>query len=176
MSRFEGKVAIVTGGGSGIGRVTALLLASEGAAVTVADLFGARRPTRWRRRSRPRVGPRGAKPSMSAVRRRRTAALVADTVAVFGGLDVLHNNAAALDQNQRDQDVVSMDLETWQRVIDVNLTGPMLGCRFAVPAMLERGGGSIVNTVSAAAFLRQHSRCWRTALRRPAWSCSRNTS
>ena len=80
------------------------------------------------------------------------ASMVAETVAAFGGLDVLHNNAAALDQNQRDQDVVSMDLDTWHRVLDVNLTGPMLGCRFAIPAMLERGGGSIVNTASAAAF------------------------
>jgi NAD(P)-dependent dehydrogenase (short-subunit alcohol dehydrogenase family) len=78
--------------------------------------------------------------------------MVADTVAEFGGLDVLHNNAAALDQNRHDQDVVTMDLATWERVMAVNLTGPMLGCRYAVPAMLERGGGAIVNTASAAAF------------------------
>jgi NAD(P)-dependent dehydrogenase (short-subunit alcohol dehydrogenase family) len=51
-----------------------------------------------------------------------------------------------------DQDVVTMDLDTWHRVLDVNLTGPMLGCRYAIPAMLEGGGGSIVNTASAAAF------------------------
>ena len=84
-------------------------------------------------------------------------AMVADTVAAFGGLDVLHNNAAALDQNRLDQDVVTMDLATWDRVLAVNLTGPMLGCRFAIPAMLERGGGSIVNTASAAAFYGSHS-------------------
>ncbi|MGZ8764137.1 MAG: SDR family NAD(P)-dependent oxidoreductase [Acidimicrobiia bacterium] len=80
------------------------------------------------------------------------ASMVADTVAAYGGLDVLHNNAAALDQNRVDQDVVTMDLATWDRVIAVNLTGPMLGCRFAIPAMLARGGGAIVNTASAAAF------------------------
>jgi NAD(P)-dependent dehydrogenase (short-subunit alcohol dehydrogenase family) len=80
------------------------------------------------------------------------AALVADTVAAYGGLDVLHNNAAALDQNRNDQDVVTMDLATWDRVMAVNLRGPLLGCRFAIPAMLERGGGAIVNTASAAAF------------------------
>ena len=68
-------------------------------------------------------------------------AMVADTVSAFGGLDVLHNNAAALDQNRLDQDVATMDLATWDRVLAVNLTGPMLGCRFAIPAMLERGGG-----------------------------------
>ena len=78
--------------------------------------------------------------------------MVRDTVAAYGGLDVLHNNAAAIALNGQDQDVVTMDLDTWQRVLDVNLTGPMLGCRSAIPAMLERGGGAIVNTASAAAF------------------------
>ena len=78
--------------------------------------------------------------------------MVADTVAAYGGLDLLHNNAAALDQNRLDQDVVRMDLSTWDRVLAVNLTGPMLGCRFAIPAMTERGGGAIVSTASAAAF------------------------
>ena len=80
------------------------------------------------------------------------AAMVADTVAAYGGLDVLHNNAAAIDQNALDQDVVTGDLAVWDRVLAVNLNGPMLGCRFAIPAMLERGGGAIVNTASAAAF------------------------
>lgn len=53
-----------------------------------------------------------------------------------------------VDLNLIDQDVVTMDLETWDRVMAVNLNGPMLGCRFAIPAMLERGGGAIVNTAS----------------------------
>lgn len=82
----------------------------------------------------------------------RVAAMVADTVAAYGGLDILHNNAAAIDQNAFDQDVVTGDLAVWERVLAVNLNGPMLGCRFAIPAMLERGGGAIVNTASAAAF------------------------
>src|SRR4029079_12589903 len=55
-------------------------------------------------------------------------------------------------QNRIDQDVVTMDLATWDRVLAVNLTGVMLGCRFAIPVMRERGGGAIVNTASAAAF------------------------
>jgi NAD(P)-dependent dehydrogenase (short-subunit alcohol dehydrogenase family) len=150
VSRFEGKVAIVTGGGSGIGRATAMLLASEGAAVTVADLRAAAAEAVIAEivagggTARAQVVDVGDAAAIEA--------MISDTVSAFGGLDVLHNNAAALDQNQRDQDVVTMDLDTWNRVLEVNLTGPMLGCRFAIPAMLERGGGSIVNTASAAAF------------------------
>ncbi len=78
--------------------------------------------------------------------------MIADTVAAYGRLDVLHNNAAAIDLSAVDQDVVTMDLATWDRILAVNLTGPMLGCRFAIPVMLAHGGGAIVNTASAAAF------------------------
>jgi NAD(P)-dependent dehydrogenase (short-subunit alcohol dehydrogenase family) len=77
--------------------------------------------------------------------------MVADTVTTYGGLDLLHNNAAAIKLNLTDQDVVTMPLDTWHTVMRVNLDGVMLGCRFAIPAMLERGGGAIVNTASVAA-------------------------
>lgn len=148
--RFTGKVAIVTGGAGNIGRATARLLASEGASVTVADLS-----------EDAAAKVVSGIESDGGVARAQAAdvtdpnaveAMVRDTVAVYGGLDVLHNNAAAIALNGKDQDVVTMELDTWHRVLDVNLTGPMLGCRFAIPAMLERGGGAIVNTASAAAF------------------------
>ena len=148
--RFNDKVAIITGGGSGIGRATARLLAAEGARVTVADIA---EPAAAKVVAEIEAAGGVARTQVVDVADpEAVAAMVADTVAAYGGLDVLHNNAAALDQNRVDQDVVSMDLETWHRVMAVNLDGPMHGCRFAIPAMLERGGGSIVNTASAAAF------------------------
>jgi NAD(P)-dependent dehydrogenase (short-subunit alcohol dehydrogenase family) len=148
--RFTNKVAIVTGGGSGIGAATARLLAAEGAAVTVADI---REDAAAKVADSIQTAGGNARAQQADVAEPTDVeAMVADTVSTFGGLDVLHNNAAVIDLNRVDQDVVTMDLATWNRVLAVNLTGSMLGCRFAIPVMLERGGGSIVNTASAAAF------------------------
>jgi len=155
VAKFTGRIAIVTGGGSGIGRATALLFAREGASVTVGDI-AAERAGAVVAEIEAQGGTARAQ-LVDVADAAAVEAMVADTVSAFGGVDILHNNAAALDQNRRDQDVVTMDLATWERVLAVNLTGPMLGCRFAIPAMLERGGGSIVNTASAAAFYGSHS-------------------
>jgi NAD(P)-dependent dehydrogenase (short-subunit alcohol dehydrogenase family) len=146
MGRLEGKVAIVTGAASGIGAATARRLAAEGARVVLADVDDAGG-------ERVAADVRGA--GGSAAFRHTDVASLADleaavtfAVARWGGLDVIHNNAAATGGGY----VGEIDPEVWERSLRVMLTGVFYGMRAALPAMLARGGGSIINTSSVEAF------------------------
>jgi NAD(P)-dependent dehydrogenase (short-subunit alcohol dehydrogenase family) len=148
--RLAGRVAIVTGAASGIGRASALALAREGAAVVVADVdaAGASRVAE----EIAAQGGRALGQRTDVAEPESVAAMVEAAVKGFGGLDVLHNNAAASDPATigSDGELVDLDLAVWERTLAVNLRGPMLGCKYAIPRMLERGGGAIVNTSSAS--------------------------
>jgi NAD(P)-dependent dehydrogenase (short-subunit alcohol dehydrogenase family) len=147
-SRVEGKVAIVTGAASGIGRATARLLASEGARVVVADLnaSGANAVAEEIRKE----GGEAVAQATDVSKEEDVAAMVAAAVRAFGGLHVLHNNAAltGLTDHAHDANLLEMSVEYWDRSFAVNLRGPMLACKHAIPVMIEGGGGSIVNTSS----------------------------
>jgi NAD(P)-dependent dehydrogenase (short-subunit alcohol dehydrogenase family) len=148
--RLTGRVAIVTGAGSGIGRASALALALEGAAVLVADISreAAERVAEEVREAGGRAQAQVADVADEA----SVAAMVAAALKRFGGVDILHNNAAATgwDVLGGDGEITELDLAIWERSLAVNLRGPFLGCKHAIPALLKRGGGAIVNTSSAS--------------------------
>lgn len=148
MGKLEGKVAIVTGGASGIGRATALLFAGEGAKVVVAD---------WNEDGAQTVASEITQAGGDAIAVRvdvsqaeQVEAMVKRAVQSFGKLDVIFNNAGIEGEQAPTADCT---LENWQRVIGVNLTGTFLGMKYAIPAMLETGGGAIVNNASVAGLV-----------------------
>jgi NAD(P)-dependent dehydrogenase (short-subunit alcohol dehydrogenase family) len=145
--QIEGKVAVVTGAGSGIGRATARALASAGATVVVADVDEAG--------GSETVGLVHDGGGEAAFRRtdvsepRSLEATFTAAEADYGGLDIVHNNAGLVCGEPLWPDITP---ETLLRVMSVNLGGVVVGTRLAVPAMRRRGGGAIVNTASMAAL------------------------
>jgi len=152
MDRLNGKVAIVTGGGGGIGGATARALAREGAAVLVVDV-NEEAADAVARGIRDTGGvAESSRADLSE--EREVKAVVATVVQRFGRLDVLHNNAALTDSDflSADTAVTELSLEVWERTLAVNLRSQMLMCKHAVPIMADQGGGSIINMSSGASL------------------------
>jgi NAD(P)-dependent dehydrogenase (short-subunit alcohol dehydrogenase family) len=146
---LAGKCAVVTGGGSGIGRASAHALAAQGAAVAVVDVDGAAAVAVAREITAQ--GGRAA-PVVADVATAEGAARVARAAAEeLGGLDILHNNAGI----QRYGTVISTDEAGWDEVLRVNAKSVYLVSHACVPLLQARGGGAIVNTASVQAFASQ---------------------
>ena len=148
--RFDGQVAIVTGGASGIGEATARRLAAEGARVVVADLFGDRAEA-----VAQSIGANASAVQFDAGDVSSIERLVKGTIDRFGRLDVLHNNAAITspEVHKLDTNPIDIGFDTWDLVMGVNLRGYLAGCKYALPTMLKQGRGAIVNTASTGGFV-----------------------
>jgi 3-oxoacyl-[acyl-carrier protein] reductase len=146
--RLEGKVGIVTGSASGFGRATAIRFAEEGARVAVVDVDGAGAVETVERIHRAGSEALHVVEDISTVDGARSA--VAAAVKRFGGIDVLVNNAG-ISQREPGRDTWDADEEIWDRLIRVNLKSVYACSRAAIPKLLERGAGSIVNVASIAA-------------------------
>lgn len=141
MSRLAGKVALVTGGASGLGSAICAAFAAEGAFVAVADVNETD--------GRPVVKSLGSTARfihLDVTDSENWNAGVAETVAAFGGLDILVNNAGITIIGS----IEALSLEDWNKTLHVDLTGPFLGCKAVIPVMKANNGGSIINISSTA--------------------------
>ena len=150
MGRLDNKVAIVTGGSSGIGRETVLLFVSEGANVVIAD-----------------VNESGAEETISLAMKQEQHRIIFVKTDVskaedcqnmvntalkhFGKLDILFNNAGIM--HSADDDAINTDERIWDLTMNINLKGVFLGCKYGIPALRANGGGSIINTASVVALV-----------------------
>ena len=147
--RLANKVALITGGGSGIGKESCLLFAREGAKVVVVDLkLEAAEATATAIKA---AGGEAKAFAADVSKAKDSEAMVAFAEKTYGLLNVVFNNAGVFHPD--DDSVTNTSEEIWDMVINVNLKGVFLGCKYAVPALLRAGGGSIINTASFVAIM-----------------------
>jgi NAD(P)-dependent dehydrogenase (short-subunit alcohol dehydrogenase family) len=147
--RLANKVALITGGASGIGKASCLLFAREGAKVVVVDLkLDAAQATVDEIRA---AGGEAGAFAADVSKAKDAEGMVAFAEKTYGKLDIAFNNAGVFHPD--DESVTTTTEDIWNMVIDVNLKGVFLGCKYEVPALLRAGGGSIINTASFVAVM-----------------------
>jgi NAD(P)-dependent dehydrogenase (short-subunit alcohol dehydrogenase family) len=147
--RLQDKVAIITGAGGGMGRVASELFAAEGAKVVVAE-FDEEAGEETVRLVRE-AGGKASFVKTDVSDEASAARMVKHATEIYGRVDVLYNNAGIMPE--ADHSVVDTDVATWDKVMAVNVRGVFLGCKYAIPRMVEQGSGSIINISSFVALL-----------------------
>jgi NAD(P)-dependent dehydrogenase (short-subunit alcohol dehydrogenase family) len=145
VGRLDGKVVVITGSGSGIGREAALLFSEKGAKICVADVAekeGEETASECREAFFQKVDVSDPQSVQGMYRA---------TADRYGGIDVLYNNAGIMPAD--DASVLDTEPDAWQRVQDVNTKGVYLCCKYGIPHLLERGGGSVINVASFVALM-----------------------
>jgi NAD(P)-dependent dehydrogenase (short-subunit alcohol dehydrogenase family) len=147
--RLQDKVAIITGGGGGMGRTAALMFANQGASVVVAE-FGEAAGVETVRQVEA-AGGRASFVKVDVSNESDAKAMVDHAVSAYGRVDVLYNNAGIMPE--ADHSVTDTDVAVWDQVMAVNVRGVFLGCKYAIPQMVEGGGGSVINISSFVALV-----------------------
>jgi len=145
MGRLDGKIVVITGAGSGMGREAALVFSAEGASVCVADVddYAAAQTAGEAREAFPFTVDVSDAESVRA--------MYAATAERYGGVDVLYNNAGISPPD--DDSILETEEDAWDRVQAVNTKGVYLCCRYGIPYLLDRGGGSVINVASFVALV-----------------------
>ncbi len=147
--RLHDKVTVITGGASGMGRVAARMFAAEGAKVVVADVT---EPAAQSVVDEVTAAGGQAIAVVADVSKEADAKrMIDETVAAFGRIDCLYNNAGIMPE--ADHSVIDTSVEDWDRVMAVNVRGVFLGCKYAIPRMVEQGSGSVINISSFVALI-----------------------
>ena len=145
MGRLDGKVAVITGAGGGMGREAAIVFAEEGAQVCAADIDGD---------AAEQVASEAGDAlavQVDVADGASVQAMYASAAERFGGIDVLYNNAGISPAD--DDSILVTEEDAWDRVQDVNTKGVYLCCKHGIPYLLERGGGSVINVASFVALM-----------------------
>jgi NAD(P)-dependent dehydrogenase (short-subunit alcohol dehydrogenase family) len=145
VGRLDGKVVVITGAGGGMGREAAIMFAEEGASVCVADVDG-----EAAEQTASATGE-GFPVTVDVADAASVETMYATAVEHYGGIDVLYNNAGISPAD--DASILETEPDAWQRVQDVNTKGVYLCCKYGIPHLLERGGGSVINVASFVALM-----------------------